>query len=85
MIKPHVLKSFCKLNVLLNSFFLIDRNKSNNSFVFLSTVAYYTDISCLGGVFAKNTSRETKNFGERNLVSGLVFFANTPPKHAISV
>ena len=71
MIKPHVLKSFCKLNVLLNSFFLIDRNKSNNCFVFLST--------------AKNTSGETKNFGKRNLVSGLVFFANTPPKHDISV
>jgi len=26
---------------------------------------YYTDISCLGGVFAKNTSRETKNFPRR--------------------
>jgi hypothetical protein len=25
-------------------------------------VVLYTDISCLGGVFAKNTSRETKNF-----------------------
>ena len=24
-------------------------------------VRFYTDISCLGGVFAKNTSRETKN------------------------
>jgi hypothetical protein len=23
---------------------------------------FYTDISCLGGVFAKNTSRETNNF-----------------------
>jgi hypothetical protein len=23
---------------------------------------FYTDISCLGGIFAKNTSRETKNF-----------------------
>ena len=38
------------------------------------------DISCLGGVFAKNTSRETNN-----LVSRLEFFANTPPKHDISV
>ena len=26
---------------------------------------FYTDISCLGGVFAKNTSRETKNFPSR--------------------
>jgi hypothetical protein len=34
---------------------------------------YYTDISCLGGVFVKN------------LVSRLVIFANTPPKHYISV
>jgi hypothetical protein len=25
----------------------------------------YTDMSCLGGVFAKNTSRETKNFPSR--------------------
>ena len=25
----------------------------------------YTDISCLGGVFAKNTSRETKYFPRR--------------------
>jgi hypothetical protein len=28
-------------------------------------VVFYTDISCLGGVFAKNTSRETKNFASR--------------------
>ena len=28
---------------------------------YLSTIQCYTDISCLGGVFAKNTSRETKN------------------------
>jgi hypothetical protein len=34
----------------------------------------WTDISCLGGVFTKNTSRETTN-----LVSQLLFFANTPP------
>jgi len=34
----------------------------------------------LGGVFAKNTSLETKLF-----VSRLVFFANTPPRHDISV
>jgi hypothetical protein len=26
---------------------------------------FYADISCLGGVFAKNTSRETKNFPSR--------------------
>ena len=30
-------------------------------------MTHYTDISCLGGVFAKNTSRETKSEG--NLVS----------------
>jgi hypothetical protein len=24
--------------------------------------SFYTDLSCLGGVFAKNTCRETKNF-----------------------
>ena len=45
-------------------------------------VKFWTDISCLGGVFAKNTSRETKNFpepiGKVNLVSRLVFSANTP-------
>ena len=28
-------------------------------------MCFYTDISCLGGVFAKNTSRETKNFPSR--------------------
>jgi hypothetical protein len=28
-------------------------------------IVFYTDISCLGGVFAKNTSRETKNFPRR--------------------
>ena len=33
----------------------------------------------MGGVFAKNSSLETKLF-----VSRLVFFANTPPKHEIS-
>jgi hypothetical protein len=27
-----------------------------------SSIVYYTDISCLGGVFVKNISRETKNF-----------------------
>jgi len=26
---------------------------------------FYTDISCLEGVFAKNTSRETNNFPSR--------------------
>jgi len=26
---------------------------------------FYTNISCLGGVFAKNTSRETTNFPSR--------------------
>jgi hypothetical protein len=44
-----------------------------------SITGLYTDISCLGGVFAKNTSRKTKNFPSRNLVSGLVFFADTLP------
>jgi hypothetical protein len=45
-------------------------------------LGFYTDISCLGGVFGKNTSRETKEkfpepVGEENLVSRLVFLANT--------
>jgi hypothetical protein len=52
-------------------------------------MGFYTDISCLGGAFAKNTSREMKKFpepkGEGNLVSRLIFFTNTPPKHDISV
>jgi hypothetical protein len=26
------------------------------------TIIYYTNISCLGGVFAKNTSREAKTY-----------------------
>jgi hypothetical protein len=38
----------------------------------------------LGGVFSKNTSLETK-FETKFFVSRLVFFANTPPKHDISV
>ena len=52
------------------------------------TMGFYTDISCLGGVFAKNTSQDEKFSepnGEGNLVSRLVFFANIPPKHDISV
>ena len=55
---------------------------TNSWFFSFSAIAgvFYTDISCLGGIFAKNTSRETNN-----LVSRLVFFANTPPKHDISV
>ena len=28
-------------------------------------VVLWTDISCLGGIFANNTSRETKNFPSR--------------------
>ena len=60
-----------------------------SSVYLLQCTVFYTDISCLGGVFAKNTSRETKQIpepnGEGNLVSRLVFFANTPPKHDISV
>ena len=44
-----------------------------------SLTGLYTDISCLGGVFAKHTSRKTNNFPSRNLVSGLVFFADTLP------
>ena len=52
-------------------------------YLILSTIYIFnTDISCLGEVFAKNTSREMKNIpepkGEGNLVSRLVFFANTP-------
>jgi hypothetical protein len=29
---------------------------------------FWTDISCLGGVFVKNTSRETKNFPSRKVL-----------------
>ena len=29
-------------------------------YVLLYACVFYTDIACLGGVFAKNTSRETK-------------------------
>ena len=50
---------------------------------------YYTDISCLGGVFAKKYQSRDEKFpkpnGEGNLVLRLVFLANTPPKHDISV
>jgi hypothetical protein len=35
----------------------------------LNTIDFYTDISCLGGIFAKNTIRETKNFGSGNFSS----------------
>lgn len=39
-------------------------------------IEHYTDISCLGGVFAKNTRRETKHFPRRmarkiNLKTGI--------------
>jgi hypothetical protein len=40
------------------------------------------------GICKKYQSRDEKfpeSNGERNLVSRLVFFANTPPKHDISV
>jgi hypothetical protein len=37
------------------------RNKQTNKHTYKNrTPEQYTDISCLGGVFAKNTSRETK-------------------------
>jgi hypothetical protein len=42
----------------LSLFFLMLINKN----------CFYTDISCLGGVFAKNTSRETKSFPDRKSV-----------------
>jgi hypothetical protein len=61
---------------LINIFHILIIRETNSPSV---TCGLYTDISCLGGVFAKNTSRETKN-----LVSRLVFFANTPPKHDIN-
>jgi hypothetical protein len=52
-------------------------------------ISSYTDISCLGGVFAKKYQSRDEKFsesnGEGNLVSRLVFFANTPPKRDISV
>jgi hypothetical protein len=76
------------LSVSLGCPFLIAPSVFSSVYLLQCTV-FYTDISCLGGVFAKNTSRETKKIpepnGEGNLVSRLVFFANTPPKHDISV
>jgi hypothetical protein len=33
----------------------------------INELKFYTDISCLGGVFAKNTSRKTKNFPIRTM------------------
>jgi hypothetical protein len=38
-------------------------NEQNKSQLIIETL--YTDILGLGGVFAKNTSRETKNFPSR--------------------
>ena len=43
----------------------IHRLLTNQNPGFLYKVILYTDISCWGGVFAKNTSRETKNFPSR--------------------
>ena len=50
----------------------------------------YTDISCLGGGgYLRKIQVEYEKLpepkGEGNLVSRLVFFENTPPKHDISV
>ena len=59
---------------------------SNTARFELMSSDFYTDISCLGGVFVKNTEERRKiSRDEGNLVSRLVFFANTPPKHDISV
>jgi hypothetical protein len=69
----HVYKvTYITLNQVLN------KKQSKHRLFFRLTVKakqiLWTDISCLGGVFTKNTNRETTN-----LVSKLVFFANTPP------
>ena len=69
----HVYKvTYITLNQVLN------KRQSKRRLFFRLTVKakqiLWTDISCLGGVFTKNTSLKTKN-----LVSRLVFFANTPP------
>jgi hypothetical protein len=56
------------LNVVCLSFFYLNNTHFCKAFVDLDKFSnfiwsiYYTDISCLGGIFAKNTSRETKNF-----------------------
>jgi hypothetical protein len=45
-----------------------DINSNRKNMLFHETglfAGFYTDISCLGGVFAKNTSRQTKNFPNR--------------------
>ena len=44
----------------------------------LNTIDFYTDISCLGGVFAKNTIRETNNFGSGNVSSLDWYFSQIP-------
>ena len=65
-------------------------------FVSYSAMAgvFYIDISCLGGVFAKNTSLETKfpsPFGSGNIssldwyFSQIYIYIYTPPKHDTSV
>jgi hypothetical protein len=44
--------------------FFFTRNKIL-IFYYGTKIKFYTDILCLGGVFAKNTSRETKHFPSR--------------------
>ena len=62
--------------IILNQ--VLNKSQSKRRLFFRLTVKakqiLWTDISCLGGVFTNNTSRETTN-----LVSRLVFFANIPP------
>ena len=46
---------------------LCDQNYVLNEEYIILGIYLYTDISCLGGIFSKNTSRETKNFPSRML------------------
>jgi hypothetical protein len=46
-------------------FFFIKQSNVQCFYIGLCLSVFYTDISCLGGAFPKNTSRETKNFPSR--------------------
>ena len=60
---PYIQDDFVLLKIYISSIdhfcFIINQNE----------LKFYTDISCLGGVFAKNTSRKTENFPIRKYPS----------------
>ena len=63
-----------------NKFALDSHSKYRKAYVCL-IVLYWTDISCLGVIFAKYTSPKTITF---SLNTGIFLFANTNHKHDIS-